>query len=91
MLSRMIQKQSVVPHLSEMKKDFKQSKRYSNMVRKLPNILKFEETVRRNLSSRRMHDSKTSLRSSRKRSIGRRSSSNINEGVEHIEKELTAL
>lgn len=55
MLSRMIQKQSVVPPLSDMKKDFKQSKRYSKMVRKLPNILKHEETVKRDLSSRRLH------------------------------------
>jgi hypothetical protein len=63
-ISRMVQRQSAVPSLGELKKDFKQSKRYGKMVRKLPSILKHEEQFKRDLSaSRRLHESKTSLRS----------------------------
>ena len=39
-MNRMINKTSIVPPLKEMKKDFKQNKRYARMVRKLPTILK---------------------------------------------------
>jgi hypothetical protein len=40
MISRMINQASVIPTLQEMKRDFKQNKRYAKMVRKLPSILK---------------------------------------------------
>lgn len=36
----MLNQTSMVPSLTEMKKDFKQSKRYAKLVRKLPSILK---------------------------------------------------
>ena len=68
-----------------MKKEYRQSKKYGRMVRKLPTILKHEEQFRRELSGRRMGDSRTSLQSSRRGSLGGDSRE-----VGSIEKELVA-
>ena len=71
-----------------MKKEFKQNKRYGNMVRKLPSILKHEDDFKRQLSSKRLTDSKLSYRSgkssrSRDRSLGERSATEQIRSIEN--------
>ncbi len=58
----MINQEGQIPSLKQMKHDFKQNKRYSKMVRKLPSIIEHEKKFRQDLSMRRL-TSKTSLRS----------------------------
>lgn len=91
--ARMMQQRSAVPALQQLKKEFKQSKRYSKMVRKLPAILKHEEGFRKELSgmqSYREQNSKTSLRTSRKESKAERSSVNLpGRPASQLQKELT--
>lgn len=55
------------------------------MVRKLPAIMKHEEQYRRDLSIKRLTDSKTSLRTSRNGSMTERATT---QQVNHIEGEL---
>jgi arginine/lysine/ornithine decarboxylase len=86
-INRMINQSSIVPPLAEMKKEFKQSKRYARMVRKLPAILKHEEQFRHDMSIKRLNNSKTSLSNYKKGSVTSRSSS---QQMNFIEKELTA-
>lgn len=50
----MLNQTAVVPALSAMKRDFKQNRRYGKLVRKLPAILKHEQTMRRDFSMHRI-------------------------------------
>ncbi len=82
MVTRMLHQNSMVPSLINMKAEYKQNKRYAKMVRKLPSILKHEEEFRRDLSSRKLTDSKASLSSSRReKSLGDRAAT---QDIRHI-------
>lgn len=53
-ITRMLNQTAVVPSVVKMKRDFKQSRRYEKLVRKLPAILKHEKTMRRDFSMHRI-------------------------------------
>lgn len=53
-ITRMLNQTAVVPSVVSMKRDFKRSRRYEKLVRKLPAILKHEKTMRRDFSMHRI-------------------------------------
>lgn len=67
MINRLINRTSEVPPLHQMKRDFSMNKRYGKMVRKLPAIMKYEEQFKRDLSLKRLQESRHELKSSRKK------------------------
>lgn len=82
-ITRMLNQTAVVPSLSSMKRDFKQSRRYCKLVRKLPAILKHEQTMRRDFSMHRI-----SQTGSRRNLTSERASTQMMAHIEDIENTL---
>jgi hypothetical protein len=83
-INRMLNQTAVVPSLSSMKRDFKQSRRYCNLVRKLPAILKHEQTMRRDFSMHRI----SQAASRRQLTTSQRASTQMMTRIEDIENTL---
>jgi hypothetical protein len=88
MINRLVNRTSDVPTLVQMKRDFSQSKRYGKMVRKLPAILKHEEEFKRDLSLRRLNESRPSVSSSRQKLNSQRTPIQDAGGLQPIEQAL---
>jgi hypothetical protein len=64
-INRLLSKTSMVPSHLQMREDYKKSKRYAKMVRKLPSISRYEEHARQELSLQQLP--KNTINSSRQR------------------------
>lgn len=80
----MLNQTAVVPSLASMKRDFKQSRRYEKLVRKLPAILKHEKTMRRDFSMHRI----SQAASRRQLSSDRASTQMMTHQIEEMENTL---
>jgi hypothetical protein len=75
----MLNQTAVVPSLSSMKKDYKQSRRYNKLVRKLPSIMKHQQTISRDFSMHRLAEA-----ASRKQLSSQRASTQMMTRMEDI-------
>lgn len=85
-INRLLSKTSMVPTHLQMKEDYKKSKKYAKMVRKLPSISRYEEHARQELSLQQLP--KNTINSSRQRTSSHNKADRHSPRIKDIETAL---
>lgn len=82
-INRLLSKTSIVASHLQMREDYKKSKRYANLVRKLPSISRYEEHAKQELSLQQLP--KNTINSSRLRASSHSKPDHISPRIKDIE------
>lgn len=85
-INRLLSKTSMVPSHLQMREDYKKSKKYAKMVRKLPSISRYEEHARQELSLQQLP--KNTINSSRHRASSHNKADSSSPRIKDIETAL---